>query len=162
MKKILFSLSILLGMWTLSIAQESPIKDVAPPVQTESDGSGPIMQLDTTVVDYGTIKENADPLRLVKFTNTGDEPLVITNARGSCGCTVPTWPKEPIMPGESSQIEIRYATNRIGPFTKKVTLTTNEGGDPRVLTVTGKVLKEEKQESVPASEPSMLAPKGGQ
>ena len=88
----------------------------------------------------------------------GDEPLVIKNARGSCGCTVPTWPKEPILPGESSVIEIRYATNRVGSFSKKVTLTTNENQDnSRVVTVKGKVLKEEERESIPASAPSIIS-----
>jgi len=53
---------------------------------------------------------------------------------------------------ESADIEVRYATNRVGPFTKKITLTTNEGGEPRVIKVTGTVLKEEVEESVPAGE----------
>ena len=51
---------------------------------------GPILELESTVVDYGTIEQNGEPLRKLKFTNTGTEPLVIKNARGSCGCTVPT------------------------------------------------------------------------
>ncbi|MCB0663291.1 MAG: DUF1573 domain-containing protein, partial [Saprospiraceae bacterium] len=75
----------------------------------------------------------------------------IKNAKGSCGCTVPTWPREPIMPGESSAIEVRYDTNRVGPFTKRVTLTTNENGEnTRVLTIKGKVNKKEEAPGVPA------------
>lgn len=120
-------------------------------VETETPVGGPVMSLESEVVDYGTIEENGDPLRVVKFTNTGDEPLVIKNARGSCGCTVPTWPKEPIMPGEESTIEIRYATNRIGAINKTVKITTNEGEEPHVIKVIGKVLKKETEESVPAS-----------
>lgn len=117
-----------------------------------SEKKGPIMTFESMTVDYGTIEQNADPLRVVKFTNTGDEPLIITTARGSCGCTVPVWPKEPIMPGQSSQIEIRYATNRIGQFSKTVRISTNEENDGHTITVKGKVLKKEEMEGVPGSE----------
>lgn len=120
---------------------------------------GPIMLFESTDVDYGTIEQNAEPLREAKFTNTGTEPLVIKNARGSCGCTVPIWPKEPIMPGETGTIEIRYDTKRLGPFSKTVKITTNEGADPHVLKVKGKVLKPETEDSVPTAAPSMLKPK---
>ncbi len=162
MKKLVFTLSLLASMVTFGFAQ-SPIKDVPKVIDTpaQMNGEGPVMKLESLVVDYGTIQQNSEPLRTVSFTNTGTEPLVISNARGSCGCTVPTWPKEPIMPGESADIEVRYATNRVGPFNKKITLTTNEGGEPKVIKVTGTVLKEEKEESVPAGEPSMLNPGGG-
>ncbi len=109
---------------------------------------GPQMTLESTVVDYGTIEQHSEPLRLLNFTNTGNAPLIIKSARGSCGCTVPEWPKEPIMPGEASQIEIRYATNRLNKFSKTVTLTTNEEGvEPHVITVKGNVL--EAENSVP-------------
>ena len=113
---------------------------------------GPIMTFESMTVDYGTIEQNGDPLRIVKFTNTGDEPLIITNARGSCGCTVPVWPKEPIMPGQESKIEIRYATNRIGQFSKTVRISTNEENDGHTITVKGKVLKPEEIEGVPGTE----------
>lgn len=63
--------------------------------------SGPSMSFDVTTVDYGTIEKGSDKVRIFKFTNTGTEPLIIKAAKGSCGCTVPTYPKEPIMPGES-------------------------------------------------------------
>jgi hypothetical protein len=103
--------------------------------------TGPIMQFDTDEVNYGEIQKNAEPLRVWKFTNIGDEPLLITNAKGSCGCTVPAWPKEPIMPGESGEIEIRYDTKRIGSINKMVTLSTNEkSGETRIIKVKGKVL----------------------
>jgi len=117
------------------------------------------MTFEAMEVDYGTIKQHGEPLRTLSFTNTGTEPLVIKNARGSCGCTVPKWEKEPIMPGETSVLEVRYATNRLGKINKTIKITTNEGGDPHVIKVLGKVLKAEEDESVPASAPSIL--KGG-
>lgn len=76
-------------------------------------------------INYGNIEKGADGVRNFKFTNTGKAPLIISDAKGSCGCTVPTYPKEPIMPGETAEIKVKYDTNRIGAFTKYVTLTTN-------------------------------------
>ncbi len=112
--------------------------------------NGAIMTFDVTTVDYGTIDKGADPIRKFKFTNTGNEPLIVKAAKGSCGCTVPTYPKEPIMPGESNVIEVRYDTQRVGAFTKTVTLTTNEASDTHTLTIKGDVKAPASQESVPA------------
>ncbi len=103
---------------------------------------GPIATFTTTEVNYGTIEKGANPLRIFEFKNTGKEPLIIKNAKGSCGCTVPTYPKEPIMPGQISKIEVRYDTQRVGPFTKTITLTTNEENETRVLMIKGDVKPE--------------------
>ena len=108
-----------------------------------------VATFDLTTVDYGLIEKGADPLRKFPFKNTGTEPLIIKNAKGSCGCTVPTYPKEPIMPGETGVIEVRYDTQRVGPFTKTVTLTTNEAVDTKTLTIKGEVKQPAAQESVP-------------
>ena len=89
-------------------------------------GKAPKMEFEQTTVDYGTIEQNADPLRTFTFKNTGDAPLIITGARGSCGCTVPSYPKKPIAPGETAVIEVRYDTKRVGAFRKSVRITTNE------------------------------------
>jgi hypothetical protein len=152
MKKYILSALLMVGLLSFTYAQNT----VAPNETSEEMKvvDGPKMDFKTLVVDYGTIEQNSEPLRTIEFTNTGNEPLVIKNARGSCGCTVPTWPKEPIMPGEKSKIEIRYATNRLGKFSKKVTLTSNAPGAPVVLTVKGNVLKE--KEGVPSAEPNIL------
>ena len=112
--------------------------------------SGPNMQFNGTTVDYGTIDKGSDPIRKFTFTNTGNEPLIIKNAKGSCGCTVPTYPKEPIMPGESNVIEVRYDTNRVGAFNKTITLTTNEtASETRTLTIKGDVKDGAATPSVP-------------
>ena len=154
MKKSLFILLLSLTMGIVTYAQNSPAPNTDN-IQIE----GPVMELESMVVDYGTIEQNSDPLRTLTFVNTGTEPLVIKNARGSCGCTVPKWPKEPIMPGEEANLEIRYSTNRLGKFSKRVTITTNEIGDPKIITVKGNVLKPE--EGVPSSEPNILKSGGG-
>lgn len=130
---------------------------VAQDVQEEAI-SGPKMTFETTVVDYGTIEQHSESLRVATFTNTGTEPLVITNAHGSCGCTVPKWPKEPIMPGQSSNIEIRYDTKRLGKINKTVTITTNEGGKPLILKVIGQINQAAPEESVPKNTNSLLKP----
>lgn len=104
--------------------------------------NGPVAKFTSTEANYGTIEKGANPLRTFEFKNTGNEPLIIKNAKGSCGCTVPTYPKEPIMPGQTSKIEVRYDTQRVGPFTKTITLTTNEANETRVLMIKGDVKPE--------------------
>ena len=156
MKKFIL-LSFLLAAFSVVVVAQTEVPAKVETVE-QSEG-GPIMTLESNTVDYGTMKQHGEPLRTVKFTNTGTEPLVIKNARGSCGCTVPTWPKEPIMPGAEAEIEVRYATNRLGKINKTIKITTNEGGDPHVIKVVGNVLKAESEEAVPASAPSIL--KGG-
>jgi len=159
MKKI-FILSFLFAAFTMTVnAQSTTPASKDKTEQAAPAEGGPVMTFEAMEVDYGTIKQHGEPLRTLSFTNTGTEPLVIKNARGSCGCTVPKWEKEPIMPGETSVLEVRYATNRLGKINKTIKITTNEGGDPHVIKVLGKVLKAEEDESVPASAPSIL--KGG-
>ncbi len=101
--------------------------------------NAPEMTFERETYDYGTIKQGADGGTEFKFKNTGKDPLVISEARGSCGCTVPTWPKEPIMKGQTSSIKVHYDTNRIGAFTKTVTITSNAKTGSKVLTIKGVV-----------------------
>lgn len=86
----------------------------------------PKMTFKTKVIDYGVIEQGSERERIFSFTNTGNSDLIIKNAKGSCGCTVPQWPKKPIAPGAAGQIKVNYDTNRLGKFTKTVRLTTNE------------------------------------
>lgn len=149
------NLNILLLMLALSCAATVITAQAADATEVVTDG--PVMTFESTIVDYGEIAQNGDPLRIAKFTNTGTEPLVIKNARGSCGCTVPEWPKEPIMPGESADIKVRYDTKRLGKINKTVTITTNQLGDPIVLKVIGNISPEDaKQESVPAPKNGLI------
>ena len=147
MKKILLSLSFIAASGMVSFAQQTV-------------GGGPEIEFEKEVHDFGTLTQGGDASTEFKFTNTGMEPLIISNSRGSCGCTVPVWPKEPIMPGQTDKIEVRYATNRIGKFSKKITFTTNEAGDPKVVKVLGKVLKPEESQGVPAGDNSLIKPGG--
>tara|TARA_Y100000814_G_C12143954_1_gene338518 strand:- start:37 stop:483 length:447 start_codon:yes stop_codon:yes gene_type:complete len=103
--------------------------------------TGPQISVDKEVHDYGTIEKGADPFCFFEVTNTGTEPLVISNAKGSCGCTVPEWSREPVMPGKTTKIKVRYDTKRVGPINKSVTLTSNATNEPTmVLRIKGNVL----------------------
>ena len=75
--------------------------------------------------DYGTVKYGGNGQCTFEFTNTGNAPLIISNAKGSCGCTVPEWPKEPIAPGAKGKIIVKYDTKRVGAINKSVTITSN-------------------------------------
>ena len=84
-----------------------------------------------------------------RFTNTGDEPLLVQKPKSSCGCTIPSWPKEPILPGESEVIKVTYRTNRVGNINKTVTVTSNAVNNPSVvLRIKGRVL-EQPNEAMP-------------
>jgi len=104
--------------------------------------TGPEITFESETIDYGEVAQNSDGSRIFKFTNTGDAPLVIKNAKSSCGCTVPKKPEGPIAPGESGEIVVRYDTkNRVGQFRKTITLTTNIENQPMVaLKIKGNVL----------------------
>ncbi len=111
---------------------------------------GAKLSLDKEVHDYGKIKKGADGSCYFTITNTGTEPLTITNATGSCGCTVPSWPKEPIIPGESAKMKVTYATNRVGPINKSVTITSNSvDGKVKMVKIKGEVLKPAPEDGAP-------------
>jgi hypothetical protein len=109
--------------------------------------------------DYGTIDYASDGSYAFKFTNTGKDPLVITNATGSCGCTVPKWPKEPILKGQSAYINVTYDTKRPGPFTKTVTINSNAKSASKVITIKGVVRSQEQtDDQMPLRKDNGLSP----
>ncbi|MEO1437020.1 MAG: DUF1573 domain-containing protein [Bacteroidota bacterium] len=145
MKKNLLTLIVAALLFSVNTFAQEGAQPTAPatPEVTEENNDGPKMTFEFTEVDYGTIVQNADPLRVFPFVNDGTEPLVIKYAKGSCGCTVPEYPKQPIMPGESGEIKVKYDTKRIGPFNKSVRITTNISETPLILKIKGIVNKEE-------------------
>ena len=160
MKKLCFALLLTVMAGSMAIAQiqeeKTPAKDEVQKTEEIKAISGPHLTFESLVVDYGEIEQGSDPLRKFNFEVDGTEPLVIKNAKGSCGCTVPDYPKEPLFPGESAAIDVRYDTNRVGQFTKTVTLTTNADEEKIVLTIKGKVNKKVEEESVPEKEGSIF------
>ena len=134
MKKIIFLLFI--GIASLSVNGQTQ-------EEIKKDFTGPVFEFENEVIDYGDIAVNSDGNRVFKFKNIGKSPLIISNVKGSCGCTVPTKPEEPIMPGETGEIKVKYATNRVGPFSKTVTITSNAYEPTVVLKIKGRVLENE-------------------
>jgi hypothetical protein len=141
MKKIfLLAMLTVFGIST-SNAQES--KKVKAPADTKAvtqklEGAGIVFETET--IDYGTIEHNAEGTRKFVFTNNGNKPLIISNTQGSCGCTVPTTPKEPIAPGAKGTIRVKYDTKRPGAINKSVTITSNAINEPnKVIRIKGEV-----------------------
>lgn len=104
-----------------------------------------------TVHDYGTVTEGPNAECRFEFVNKGKEPLIIQQAKSSCGCLTPGWPKEPIMPGEKGVITASYSTQgRIGPFTKTITVVSNDVSEPTtVLTIKGTVVRAQEVPGTP-------------
>lgn len=132
MKKAILSIGLMLCVAIGANAQETTTPNPVNPNAAK-------FKFETEVIDYGTIEHNADGNREFKFTNVGKEPLIISNAVGSCGCTTPLWPKEPIKPGASAVIKVHYATDRVGQFEKTVTITSNAETASKVIKIKGVV-----------------------
>lgn len=127
MKKILF---ILIPMLFIAIGTVSAQKKA-------------VIVADTTVYDFGEIKEEGGIVSCVfKINNAGEAPLVITRVITPCGCTTTEWTKEPIAPGESGEIKVSYnPAGRPGPFTKILSIYSNGKNGSYALTIRGKVLQ---------------------
>jgi len=123
MKKALLTLGVafLALIGTGALAQEG---------QPVNQDNGPVITVDKEIHDYGTIENGSDGACVFTVTNTGTAPLIISMCKGSCGCTVPACPKQPIAPGASAEITVTYDTKRTGPFQKTVTITSNAVNTP--------------------------------
>ncbi|NHF60778.1 DUF1573 domain-containing protein [Flavobacteriaceae bacterium TP-CH-4] len=97
------------------------------------------IEFKTETVDYGTIEKGADGIRVFEFTNTGDAPLIISKVSSSCGCTIPKKPEEPILPGKTGEIQVKYDTNRVGPIRKAITVISNADTPTKVLKIKGEI-----------------------
>ena len=121
----------------------SELKSAIDPMATKSDkpaGPSTVMSFGETSHDFGSILQDSENTKVFTFTNTGSEPLIIENAKGSCGCTVPKYPKEPIPPGETGEIEVVYKPGKQkNKQTKNVTITANTEPAKTILTITADV-----------------------
>lgn len=125
MKKVLFTLFLAFtAVFALNGARAQEVQQPQ---------NGPKIEFSKETHDYGEVKYGGNGTCTFTFTNTGTEPLIISNARGSCGCTVPEWPKQPIAPGEKAVITVRYDTKRSGPINKSVTIQSNAVNNPTVI-----------------------------
>ncbi len=131
--------SLTLSVLCLFISLGSFAQDMDIPVEAKPEAK---IEFEESEFDFGTIESGESVSYVFVFTNTGDIPLIITNAKGSCGCTVPFYPKMPILPGETSEIEVEFnSKGKHGKQSKRVTLTTNADPAQTFLTVRGEVLK---------------------
>jgi len=110
----------------------------------------PVMVFEKTEHDFGTLKQGTPVETVFKFTNTGEAPLIITNAKSSCGCTIPEYPKdEPIAPGASGELLVKFNGSGKNLVTKVVTVTANTAKGSEKITIKAFVEpKEVKKEGV--------------
>jgi hypothetical protein len=133
MKKILTSAIFVITTIALVCCQ-------TPSTVKEKSALGPAIEFQVTEHDFGTIQQGGDGSFDFIFTNTGVEPLVLSNVRSSCGCTIPSWPHDPIPVKGKEAIKVKYDTNRIGKFNKTITVYSNAGEEPIVLKISGEVM----------------------
>jgi hypothetical protein len=130
MKKVIFTLSLLVAAM---IGMNAFAQEVG--------ANGPVITIDKEVHDYGTMEQGGNGECVFTVTNTGNEPLLIQMCKGSCGCTVPSCPVEPIAPGATSTIKVKYDTNRVGPINKTVTITSNATNEPsKMIRIKGNIV----------------------
>ncbi len=164
MKKLIYTLGFVAALSTLSFAQEKvhTVSDghdhggapaVVPAVTSLAD-----IKFDKMVHDYGNINQGDNGECVFKFKNTGKEPLIITMCQGSCGCTVPQCPKDPILPGKTGEIKVKYDSNRVGPISKSVTVQSNAKSGTQTIQIKGNIAAKAVEEAFPTNKPSVGAP----
>ncbi len=108
--------------------------------QTPQSATNDSIIFDKLEHDYGTITKGGDGLSQFTFTNRGNAPLLLSNVRASCGCTVPEWPREPVAPGQKGVIKVKYNTNIVGSFNKTITVNSNALNSVVQLRIKGQVV----------------------
>ena len=141
MKKSILSISLFLFIAAVNAQDSKTITPVpATPVAAPENKNAPDMKFDIESYDFGTIKQGDKVTHDFEFVNTGKEPLIISEAHGSCGCTVPQWPKEPVAKGSKALIHVEFnSTGKMGMQDKTVTITSNAKTGQKVLHLKGNV-----------------------
>lgn len=154
MKKLVLTLTVVIiaiasmnAQSTADQKQKSPTPEEQRKMAVEDEAAkalaenpnAPVITFDKVVHDYGELEQNADGNCEFKFTNNGKEPLILSNVRSSCGCTVPVWPRQPILPGKSDVIKVKYDTKRIGVINKSIQVYSNATEKNVVLKIKGKI-----------------------
>lgn len=131
MKKLLTLLTI--TIFTISVSCQSTTSE------NKEASKAPVIKFESVEHDYGTMEKGANGDCEFEFTNEGEEPLILSDVRSSCGCTIPSWPQQPIKKGEKAKIKVHYDTQRIGSFGKSITVNSNASNTPVVLKIKGVV-----------------------
>jgi len=145
MKKQILSFAVVMLIGFVGFAQSTT------PASTTATTSNAEITFDVEIHDFGKIPYAGNGTYEFRFKNTGKEPLIISEAHGSCGCTVPTYPKNvPIMPGNVEFIKVTYDTKRAGSFTKTVTINSNAKTPSKVITIKGVVEAQKVEQAFPS------------
>ncbi len=154
MKKILVLSIFGLSLLVFSCKEDASKKirkdnlEIAKERDTEIKLGGPKISFSKTEHDFGTINEGDIVETVFEFTNSGKSELIITSAKGSCGCTVPEWPKEPIAPGEKGEIKVKFNSyKKPNKQKKQVTLLTNTAEGKEILIIKAQVTPSPKVKS---------------
>ena len=166
MKKLYSLLFVGLLLMGFAKAQE-PAKIIATPTNgtpvkpaVEVNPNAATIDFKEESYNFGEIPEGPQVTHEFKFSNEGKEPLILSNVRASCGCTTPSWPKEPVLPGKEATLLVTYNTQgRPGPFSKTITVTSNSNQPNKIISIKGEVVKADPAKSVPLEQPSLLTPK---
>jgi len=154
MKKVLtFTIAAIIAMSTLAFTQ---VHAQTAPTPTSPVGEGPKIVFADQVHDFGDITEGTQAKYSFKFTNTGNQPLVVTNVSTPCGCTTPSYTHDPVAPGKTGEIAVNYnSTGRGGQFTKVLTVTTNmTTNNTTTITIKGSVSPKPAAPAPAAAQPS--------
>ena len=117
----------------------------------------PEILFEKTVIDYGTVNKGDNGVREFVFRNSGNAPLIISNVKSTCGCTIPKKPEKPILPGESEKIQVKYDTKRVGFIRKSITVTSNAASSPTtILKIKGQVVENTQQKGIERKNKSIV------
>ena len=117
----------------------------------------PEILFEKTVIDYGTVNKGDNGVREFVFRNSGNAPLIISNVKSTCGCTIPKKPEKPILPGESEKIQVKYDTKRVGFIRKSITVTSNAASSPTtILKIKGQVVENNQQKGIERKKKSIV------
>lgn len=133
MRKLLFPVIVVL---LLSCTQKNSEK--------EAKSFGQQLFFAETTYNFGEMMEDGPGTFKIEFKNKGDQPIIINRVRSSCGCTIPSWPKEPVAPEQTGEIEVKYNTALTGSFMKSVYIYSTAENSPVKLMVKGKVIPKDK------------------
>ncbi|MFH1005137.1 MAG: DUF1573 domain-containing protein [Bacteroidota bacterium] len=146
MKKIIITSGFFLYGWLFASAQQSTL---SPSPASPPNPNAPEITFNEISHDFGILQKGDECSYEFKFSNIGKEPLIISNCQASCGCTTPTCPKEPIAAGGTSVIKVKYDSNRIGVFSKTITITSNAKNSPGTLAIKGNIEGPPQEETFP-------------
>lgn len=141
MKKLTTALFLAALCTTAAHAQDKNVPTAAQSPAAAATQAAPLqVKFTEETHDFGQVPEGPFAEYDFVFKNTGKTPVTITNARSTCGCTVPTWPHEPVLPGKTGELHVRYTTaNHQGPISKAITVSFADQEKPVILHIAGTV-----------------------